>query len=169
MKKPRCSPDPLALELFPGFADPLEVVGVGLARMETYLDYCTEIIQAYQLPDAVPAPGAPIEQKVQTLIFDPFEGAPEEENPSWVGEAILDTKALLAAPECGPQSPNEAIAEFFSKWFPVADSEAPAWAGKNTSERLYCLVELFCAGLDGFCDGLLIRGEEQSALSDPIS
>ena len=133
--------------------------------METYLDYCTEIIQAYQLADAVPAPGAPIEQKVQTLIFDPFEGAPEEENPSWVGQAILDTKALLVALECGSPSSNEAIAEFFSEWFPVADSESPGWSEKNTSERLHFLMWIFCAGLDGFCEGLLFRGEEQTGFA----
>lgn len=47
MKKSRRSPEPQTLELFPGCAHPLEVVSVGLARMENYLDGCTEIIKAY--------------------------------------------------------------------------------------------------------------------------
>ncbi len=164
MKISRRSPDPQTLELFPGCADPLEVVSVGLARMENYLDGCTEIIKAYQIEDEVPVPGASIEQKVQTLIFDPFEGAPEEENPSWVGQAILDTKVLRVAMEGDPKSSDQAIAKYFGEWLPFSDAEAPAWAGKNTSERLYGLIELFCAGLDGFYDGLLFMAEEQNML-----
>jgi len=164
MKKSRRSSDPQTLELFPGCADPLEIVSVGLARMENYLDGCTEIIKAYQLEDAVPAPGASIEQKVQTLIFDPFEGVPEEENPSWVGQAILDTRVLREAMEGDPKSSDEGIAKYFGEWLPFSDAEAPAWAGKNTSERLYGLIELFCAGLDGFYDGLLFMAEEQNML-----
>jgi len=164
MKKSRRSSDPQTLELFPGCADPLEIVSVGLARMENYLDGCTEIIKAYQLEDAVPAPGASIEQKVQTLIFDPFEGVPEEENPSWVGQAILDTRVLREAMEGDPKSSDEGIAKYFGEWLPFSDAEAPAWAGKNTSEWLYGLIELFCAALDGFHDGLLFMAEEQNML-----
>ena len=165
MKRPRCSPDPQTLELFPGCADPLEVVSVGLSRMENCLDRCAEIITAYQLEDAVPVPGASIEQKVQTLIFDPFEEAPEEENPSWMGQAILDAKALLVALEGDPKSSDQAIAQYFGEWLPATDSEAPGLAGKNTSERLGFLMGFFCAGLDGFCDGLLMKGEYQTSFA----
>jgi hypothetical protein len=139
-------------ENLPGVeAVPLEVIRTGLARMEGYLDWGAEAIGATQIEGTVSYPGDPLERKVRSLIFDPMKGVPEDESMAWLGQAVLDTKALLASLKSNPQSADQKIAGFLKEWF--ADTDAPAWAGKSTVERLRQLFGLFCAALEGFRDG----------------
>lgn len=143
---------------FPEHTSPTDVIRTGLAQMEAYLDRCIEIVQTYQLSDVVPSIGAPIEKKVKALILDPAGGVPEEESVAWLAQAIIDTKELFDSLATDPKSSDQEIAKFLNAWF--ADADVSGLVGKNTVERLHALMWIFCAGLEGFTDGLLFAGEE---------
>ena len=142
MKSSHSSPEPELLRL----ANPQEVLRAGLARMESIMDRCLEVGA-----DALPG-GSAIEQKVRVLILDPQEGVSEEVSVRWLGHAVLDTKALYDFMATHPESAGQEITVYLNKW--VAES-APAWAGMNTAERLHRLIALFCAALEGYCEGYL--------------
>lgn len=131
--------------------------------MESYLDCCEEIVHDHQLGGAVPVAGDSLERKVHALISDHQEGVSEEESIACLGQAILDTRALLTCLETDPTSSDQEIASFLQAW--RADTEAPEWAGKNTAERLHQLIALFCATLDGFCGGYI---DEIGLNTEPI-
>ena len=137
----------------------IEVIRNGLAQMESYLDDCVEAIRANGTASLSPACTGSLERKVHLVIFAPEQGVPEDESMAWLGQAVLDTKALLSSLESNSQSADQKIALFLKEWF--ADTDAPAWAGKSTAERLRQLLGLFCAALEGFWDGC--KGRLKSA------
>ena len=130
----------------------IEVIRTGLAQMESYLDDCVEAIRANGTAAFTPACSDSLERKVHLVILAPEQGVPEDESMAWLGQAILDTKVLLSSLESNPQSADQKIALFLKEWF--ADTDAPAWAGKSTAERLRQLFGLFSAALEGFRDGI---------------
>ncbi len=129
----------------------IEVIRTGLAQMESYLDDCTEAIRASGTDAISPACSGSLERKVHLVIFAPEQGVPEDESMAWLGQAILDTKVLLSSLESNSPSADQKIGRFLNEWF--ADTDAPAWAGMSTAERLRQLFGLFCAALEGFRDG----------------
>ncbi len=129
----------------------IEVIRTGLAQMESYLGGCVEMISANSTAAITPACSGSLERKVHLVIFAQEQGVPEDESMAWLGQAILDTKALLSSLESNPQSADQKIGRFLNEWF--ADTDAPAWAGKGTVERLRQLLGLFCAALEGFREG----------------
>jgi len=157
MRRRRFSHDLQPPELFPGLADPLDILRTGLARMEVYLDRCTEIIKAYGLGLDIPAPGDSLETKVQTLIFAPDEGVPEEDSLRWLGRGILDTKALLAFLDTHPASSDQVLMNFLAAW---GFDTVPEMASKNTAEKLHQLMWIFYVVLDDLGDDLLMEGEQ---------
>lgn len=150
-------------ELFPSLTDPLDLLHTALVRMEINLDRCMGIVQAYELWDAVITPCDPFEKKVQVLIFAPFEGTPDNESLSWLGHAVLATKRLHDSVKADPNSSATNIAQFLNTW--LGDTEEPAWAGKNTPERLHLLTNFFCIWLGKFGDDLLFAGEEKNGFA----
>jgi len=132
-------------------ATSIEVIHTGLVQMESYLDDCVEAIRANGTASLSPACSGSLERKVHLVIFAPERGVPEDESMAWLGQAVLDAKALLSSLESNPQSADQQIALFLKEWF--ADTDAPAWDGKSTAERLRQLLGLFCAALEGFRDG----------------
>jgi hypothetical protein len=120
--------------------------------MESLLDHCGNIAGKPRSADAFSDFGPSIEEKVKAVLLDPEKGLPEDESMAWLGLAILDTKALLDFLGSWPQHADRRIAEFLHEWF--ADTDAEAWAGKNTEERIRQLLGIFCFTLEAFHDGL---------------
>ena len=146
------SPHPETCRLNPDRAaaspELIEIARAGLKRLESLLDRCAEAISRFD--GEAPLPGDSIGEKVRVLI-------PEGDDISWLGQAILESQALLNAMEARPETAETVIARFLHRW--GADTQSPAWARKNTADRLRQILELFLAGLDGFHAGLLSEAE----------
>ncbi len=102
---------------------------------------------------------ASLEEKVYALLCED-SGENVTGSISWLGTAILDTKALLEGVNACPEAAVQQVTEFSARW--EAHTDAPAWAGKTPTERLCLLLALFDAALEGFEDGFRGQGNSPS-------
>ena len=131
MKQYPASSGSRSSDLTPNSAQPIEIVRTGLGRLGSSLDRCAEVVSRSHRE--APLPGDPIGEKVRMLI-------PEDDDISWLAQGIVDAKALLDTMEASQGTSDAVIANFLHRW--GADTQAPAWAGKDTAERLGQTLEL---------------------------
>lgn len=133
--------------------EPMAVLTAGLVRMEAYLDKCLEVFQDNHFRAKLSLSDASIEQKVKVLFFDSYVGLFEDENVTWLGKSVLDTKALLLSLETEPVTSDQKISGFLTSW--GAEADAQAWTGKSDAENLHQLMQLICSAVEGFYNGVL--------------